>query len=425
MTNVAICAKGLSKRYRIGARQKTYKTLRDAIIEGVKLPLYRLNIIQNGKTPPELNFIWALNDISFEIQKGEAVGIIGRNGAGKSTLLKLLARITRPTRGRAEVRGRVGSLLEVGTGFHPELTGRENIYLNGAILGMHRKEIDRKFDEIVEFSEIDRLLDTPVKFYSSGMYMRLAFSVAAHLEPEILLVDEVLAVGDLTFQKKCLGKMQDVAGQGRTVLFVSHNIPAITRLCSKAILLDKGQLIAQGTAVDVVTTYMRRGLEGGTVRTWETQTAPGTPEVKLEAVMLTHEDGEPLSIVSVQDRLKLRLSYRVYTPGLRFRCVVRLSTQGVLAFTSVEPTEMDHPVAGLYHSSVTIPEFLLAEGEYLVGISLFASRGVKSRYVFEEDVLAFEVYDPMEGDSARGDYAERMRGVMQPRLSWQIEIPNK
>jgi len=241
MTDIAIRLENISKKYRIGKKQEKYRTLRDTLTEAVVTPFRRTGRLLHGRAAEaaELNeVIWALKDVSFEVKQGEVVGIIGRNGAGKSTLLKILARITEPTSGFAEVHGRVGSLLEVGTGFHRELTGRENIYLSGAILGMKWAEIDRKFDEIVEFSGVEKFIDTPVKHYSSGMYLRLAFAVAAHLEPEILLVDEVLAVGDARFQKKCLNKMEDIGQQGRTVIFVSHNMPAITRLCERAILLE-------------------------------------------------------------------------------------------------------------------------------------------------------------------------------------------
>jgi lipopolysaccharide transport system ATP-binding protein len=256
MDEITIQVRNLGKQFRIGQLEH-HKTLRDAIVRGVTAPFRSRSTASGpGGGRQAHEYIWALRNISFEVQKGEAVGIIGRNGAGKSTLLKILSRITEPTEGMAEIRGRVGSLLEVGTGFHPELTGRENIYLNGAILGMTRAEIERKFDEIVAFSEIERFLDTPVKRYSSGMYVRLAFAVAAHLEPEILLVDEVLAVGDIAFQRKCLGKMEDVTEEGRTVLFVSHNMTSIQALTEKAICLDGGRIVASGPTEETVQTYL-------------------------------------------------------------------------------------------------------------------------------------------------------------------------
>ncbi len=266
MANIVIHVENLGKRYRIGQRERYY-ALRDIIASFLSAPLR----LFHRPSPDTQNLIpnthiWALKDVSFEVNRGDVVGIIGRNGAGKSTLLKILSRITDPTEGYIEIHGRVGSLLEVGTGFHPELTGRENIYLSGAILGMKRVEIRRKFDEIVSFAEIEKFLDTPVKYYSSGMYVRLAFAVAAHLEPEILLVDEVLAVGDATFQKKCLNKMQDVGREGRTVFFVSHNMPAITRLCQRAILLNEGHILCDGPSHQVVGTYLNSGLGTTAVR---------------------------------------------------------------------------------------------------------------------------------------------------------------
>lgn len=252
MNDIAIHVEGLGKQYRIGAARAPYKTLRESLVQAVQSPFRRL---RQGFQPNADNTFWALKDVSFEVKRGEVVGIIGRNGAGKSTLLKILSRITEPTEGLADIYGRVGSLLEVGTGFHPELTGRENIYLSGAILGMKRTEIERKFDEIVDFAEVEKFLDTPVKRYSSGMYVRLAFAVAAHLEPDILMVDEVLSVGDAAFQKKCLGKMENVAKEGQTVLFVSHNMAAIRGLCTTAILLESGRLCHQNSAADVVDMY--------------------------------------------------------------------------------------------------------------------------------------------------------------------------
>ncbi len=258
MSEIAVQVHHLSKMYRIGAPQKQYKTLREEMIGVLKRPISWLRNSPFSDRKSEI--LWALKDISFEIKRGEVVGVVGRNGAGKSTLLKILSRITEPTEGTARIRGRVGSLLEVGTGFHPELTGRENIYLNGAILGMTRGEIGGKFDEIVAFAEVEKFLDTPVKHYSSGMYVRLAFAVAAHLEPEILLMDEVLSVGDAAFQKKCLGKMGGVAQEGRTILFVSHNMLAIRSLCTRAVWLEQGRILMEGVAAKVVDEYMMRDL---------------------------------------------------------------------------------------------------------------------------------------------------------------------
>lgn len=251
---IAISVKHLGKKYKLGGPQEKYHTLRDAIVNSLNAPLKRFH-----RAPPDEGF-WALKDVSFDVGRGEVVGIIGRNGAGKSTLLKILSRITSPTEGTVELHGRVGSLLEVGTGFHPEMTGRENIFLNGSILGMRKQEIEQKFDEIVKFAEIEKFLDTPVKRYSSGMYIRLAFAVAAHLEPEILVIDEVLAVGDAAFQKKCLGKMGSVAREGRTVLFVSHNMGAISTICKRALLIDSGKIIGDGVPVNVINDYLHQNI---------------------------------------------------------------------------------------------------------------------------------------------------------------------
>ena len=277
MNNIAIRVDHLSKRYRIGTSKMRYATLRDSLAGAANAPVRWLKRVTGRKQPgadEPLDHIWALKDVSFDVCQGQVLGIIGRNGAGKSTLLKILARVTDPTDGYGEIHGRVGSLLEVGTGFHPELTGRENIYLNGAILGMKRAEIERKFDEIVAFSEVEQFIDTPVKRYSSGMYLRLAFAVAAHLEPEILVVDEVLAVGDAEFQRKCLGKMSDVAQQGRTVLFVSHNMSAILRLTQETLVIEKGRLKMRAPTPEAVDYYLSQGFSQEGQRTWDADEVP-------------------------------------------------------------------------------------------------------------------------------------------------------
>jgi lipopolysaccharide transport system ATP-binding protein len=286
MSHPVICVESLGKKYIIGHQQEGYRTLRD-VLSNTGKNLFRRNSKPKGHFAKEE--FWALKDVSFEIKQGDRVGIIGRNGAGKSTLLKILSRITEPTKGRIRIQGRVASLLEVGTGFHPELTGRENIFLNGAVLGMSKVEIKRKFDEIVAFAEVEKFLDTPVKRYSSGMYVRLAFAVAAHLEPEVLIIDEVLAVGDADFQKKCLGKMQDISeDQGRTVIFVSHNSEAVQRLCSTCILFEQGKLIVQGETQHVMTRYLSRGSQRATPRQWiglESASRVGTNKVSFKAVL--------------------------------------------------------------------------------------------------------------------------------------------
>ena len=414
-----IRVENLSKLYRLGARQ-TAGTLRESLSAAARAPLRALRRAEPG--PDET--LWALRDVSFEVSPGDVVGVIGRNGAGKSTLLKILSRITEPTAGRVELYGRVGSLLEVGTGFHPELTGRENIFLNSAILGMTRQEIKKKFDEIVAFSEMERFLDTPVKRYSSGMYVRLAFAVAAHLDPEVLVIDEVLAVGDISFQNKCMGKMQDVSMAGRTVLFVSHNMAAISRLCNRAVLLESGRVAAEGGTGEVVSAYLEGALASGHTKEWgEVEAAPGTEELKLLSLSITDGGGHPVSTVSVGEPLRVRLTYRVAVPNLKFRCAVIFNTQGVCAFVSVEPTETVRAAPGVYESAVHVPAHLLTEGEYTLGVSIFSSKGVKQHFVRLQDVVSFHVYDPMTGASARGDFAERLAGVVRPHLQWELPSP--
>lgn len=292
MSEISIRCEGVGKLYRLGQRER-YKALRDTLTDVLYAPFRLVRSIFKRREKSDgdtASVLWALRDIGFEVGRGEVVGIIGRNGAGKSTLLKILSRITKPTEGMVEIHGRVGSLLEVGTGFHPELTGRENIYLNGSILGMKKVEIDRKFDEIVAFAEVEEFIDTPVKRYSSGMYVRLAFAVAAHLEPEILVIDEVLAVGDAAFQKKCLGKMGDVAKEGRTVLFVSHNMQAVQALCHRAILIEAGRVAATGSAKAVVARYLASVSEMGSEIAWTEASAPGNDEIKLTSLRVFTEN---------------------------------------------------------------------------------------------------------------------------------------
>ncbi len=314
MSDIAIQVEGLSKLYHIGKRQ-TYKTARESLTNVLTAPARWLKNLGRPQQDDPATDLWALKDISFEVKRGEVVGIIGRNGAGKSTLLKVLSRITEPTAGRIRIHGRVGSLLEVGTGFHPELTGRENIFLNGAILGMHRPEIAVKFDEIVAFSEIDKFIDTPVKYYSSGMYMRLAFAVAAHLEPEILVVDEVLAVGDAEFQKKCLGKMKDVAVSGRTVLFVSHNMSAIQTLCNSAILLHAGQLDTAGDLPSVITKYLARGNVGRDISLAERNDRTGSQRARcVQAVIISEKLQRAANTVATSEAFRIEMTIEAKQP---------------------------------------------------------------------------------------------------------------
>lgn len=422
----AISIDHLWKEYRLGVidHGTLHKDLQSwwARVRGREDPNSKVSLVFSH-TQPERSFgdrFWALQDISLEVNQGDLVGIIGRNGAGKSTLLKILSRVTAPTRGEITVEGRIASMLEVGTGFHPELTGRENIFLNGAILGMSKADIKGKLDEIIDFSGIEQFIDTPVKRYSSGMYVRLAFAVAAHLDPEILVVDEVLAVGDLAFQKKCLSKMEAVGHEGRTVLFVSHNMPAIVRLCHKAVLLDEGRMICGGTSADVVSSYLSRASETRESRSWEIDQAPGTREIQLLGVTVMKKDGSPITVATVADELAVRLTYHVNVPNLSFRCLVAFCSAGVIVFAALEPSETVREDVGTYHSTVIIPPNLLAENEYVLNVSIFTSRGVKMHYVQIKDVIAFQVIDRMEGNSARGDYAEGYLGLIRPLLKWNI-----
>ena len=368
MTDIAIRVENLSKLYTIGrAQQQRHDTLRDALVAA-----FQRSHVQALERSDEL---WALRDVSFEIQRGEVVGIIGRNGAGKSTLLKILSRITEPTSGRAEIHGRVGSLLEVGTGFHPELTGRENIYLNGAILGMRRAEIERKFDEIVAFAEIERFLDTPVKRYSSGMYVRLAFAVAAHLEPEILLVDEVLAVGDAAFQKKCLGKMGDVAKEGRTVLFVSHNMAAVENLCSRGFLLRHGHLTHDGPIWQVVETYLSENATGSPKTRDGVIAEDLATGVALVSINLLDNEGQPVSAVCSGDDLVLALMIRserviphvAVTAGFNDLYGSRVT----VLHSEIAGFDLEL-AAGVNRAICKVPQVALVPGSYNLDIKLIA-----------------------------------------------------
>jgi lipopolysaccharide transport system ATP-binding protein len=421
MSVVAIQADRLGKQYRIG-RSRGGRTVREVLVEAARAPLRRMTRWAGGESRNDPR-IWALRDISFEVQAGEAVGIIGGNGAGKSTLLKILSRITNPTEGWAEIRGRVGSLLEVGTGFHSELTGRENIYLNGAILGMKRAEIACKFDEIVAFAEVETFLDTPVKHYSSGMYMRLAFAVAAHLEPEILIVDEVLAVGDAAFQKRCIGKMSHVASHGRTVVFVSHNMAAIQRLCQRAIWLRSGRMAAIGPADEVVARYVQESAHMITQQLWLDPTvAPGNEKVRLRRAALRPLRGSPTDPITVLTEFVLEFEYWNLQPGARLSLSVHLyNDYGVLVLNTFpvrEPAWHGRPFpAGLFRSGCRVPGNLLNDGTYRVELLVVRDQGVVLHR--EPDVLVFEVRDAAE---MRADWYGRWPGVVRPALDWTTEL---
>jgi lipopolysaccharide transport system ATP-binding protein len=418
----AIAVEDLGKCYIIGHQSSKDDGLRHVVEEAVRAPLRFLKMARQRKRET-LEEFWALRDINLEIKQGEVVGIIGRNGAGKSTLLKILSRITDPTKGRVRMRGRVSSLLEVGTGFHAELTGRENIFLNGAILGMTRAEIIRKFDEIVAFSGVEKFLDTPVKRYSSGMYVRLAFAVAAHLEPEILIVDEVLAVGDAEFQKKCLDKMDAVGHAGRTVLFVSHNMQAITRLCSRCVLLNEGRIKLDGPSTEVANAYMRAGITTTAAREWpDTAAAPGDQVVRFCAVRVRSERGEVVETIDIREPVGIELEYEVLLPDHVFLPHFSVRNQeGAHLFVGVDvdPTwrERGRP-PGRYVSTGWIPGNLLAEGLMSVQAVLM-SLNPPVGHAIVDDAVGFRVLDDLTArDTARGDYLYAMPGLMRPMLRW-------
>jgi lipopolysaccharide transport system ATP-binding protein len=406
--NPIITVDNLSKLYRIGAREKGYKTFREAIIDFVSAPVRNFKRIRNithfeesifhhsgdNSEQPD-NVIWALKDVSFEVQPGETIGIIGRNGAGKSTLLKILSRITEPTTGDVKIYGRVSSLLEVGTGFHPELTGRENIFLNGAVLGMKKAEIEQKFDEIVSFAEIEKFLDTPVRFYSSGMYVRLAFAVAAHLEPEVLLVDEVLAVGDIEFQKKCLGKMNDVARTGRTVFFVSHNLDAIKRLCYRTMLLSYGKIIEDGNTESTVTKYISDGIRGRTAFNNYIKGLRLGPIFKLYSIDINQNgnvDSELLQFVSSKD-IVISFTYEVFEDSPKLFVNFELwDTVGNRLFETFHNGHDPNAIVkkGIYISRAVIPPNFLVPISYELKIWF----GIWGSYDFTKEPISvlFDVY---------------------------------
>jgi lipopolysaccharide transport system ATP-binding protein len=420
MSDAIITVSNLGKRYQIRhqANRPRYTALRDVVADKVK------NLFQRGKSEAgsrnSIEDFWALKDVSFEVKRGEVVGIIGRNGAGKSTLLKILSRITEPTEGEVLLKGRVASLLEVGTGFHPELTGRENIFLNGAILGMSRVEIKTKFDEIVAFAEVEKFLDTPVKRYSSGMYVRLAFAVAAHLEPEILIVDEVLAVGDAEFQKKCLGKMQDVATGGRTVLFVSHNMAAVGRLCKKCIMLNAGQLQRVGSTEEVIPHYFTSNGQADGIRIWaELPKHTHDPRFRIRVLRIMGPDGINTSHVDGSKPITIEVEYQILERLSQFRIGLRVFTSdGTLAFSTSDSVHLNYDpkprVAGIYNTRCVIPENLLNEASY--SLSIEADIPFVKTLFTEEAALSFSVQQTCDLCSR---FPDKWSGVICPHLEWQ------
>lgn len=429
MSDVAIQVGSVGKQYKIGQRER-YKTLRDSLTDAFAALFRRIAersfSSNDGGQQGDDNWIWALKDVSFEVKRGEAVGIIGRNGAGKSTLLKVISRITEPTEGEVIIRGRVGSLLEVGTGFHPELTGRENIFLNGAILGMKRAEIERKLDEMVAFAEVEKFIDTPVKHYSSGMYVRLAFAVAAHLEPEILLVDEVLAVGDAEFQKKCLGKMRDIAGEGRTVIFVSHNMAAVERLCHRAILLENGKIVQDGVAQQIVAAYLRSGIQQRGERVWTDRAkAPGNNVARLRGVRALNAENQVAHEFKVTESFRVETEFWVLAPDYRLDVSLYFySESGTLVFVAGDfqsnTWRNSARSIGVHRSICHVPANLLNEG--MISILVGVSTPPYTLHAIERDAISLWIVDDLEPGGARGHYTRAWPGgVVRPLLQWVFD----
>lgn len=421
-----IKVENLSKKYQIfrhkeGLIYSAHDNFRDQLIDIVKKPFQWLSGRSINKED-----IWVLKDINFEVEPGEILGIIGPNGAGKSTLLKILTRITQPTQGRAVINGRVSSLLEVTAGFHPELTGKENIYFNGAILGMKRKEIDKKFDKIVEFAGVRKFLNTPVKRYSSGMTVRLAFSVAAHLEPDILLIDEILSVGDAAFQKKSLDRMKEVTKQGeRTILFVSHNMEAVQGLCKRTILLDKGEIIKIGPTKEVVRKYLDSKNTSLAERAWEDiHQAPGDDVIRLKAVKVKDKLGQISENIDIRDPVFIEVAYWNLKPGpQRVAGLHFYNEEGTHLFTSYDLHNLDWRKeiikTGLVKSICKVPGNLLAEGRIFVSIVVNTYLFVSLEHASANNVVSFNVFDSFNGDSVRGDFNAPWPGLVRPMLEWE------
>lgn len=422
MSDTVIRVENIGKRYLLGhQKQERYTALRDVVANGAK-SFGRKMFKPLGKkvSDPEVEEFWALKDVSFDIKQGDRVGIIGRNGAGKSTLLKILSRITEPTKGSIRIKGRVASLLEVGTGFHPELTGRENIYLNGAILGMSKFDIKSKFDEIVAFAEVEKFLDTPVKRYSSGMYVRLAFAVAAHLEPEILIVDEVLAVGDTQFQKKCLGKMEDVGKEGRTVLFVSHNMGTITQLCTKAIHLKSGKITDTGDANSVVSKYLMDGtLNNSQIKIIRKEKSGKTKKLFFNKITILENKGIESSEIDVRYPFYLDLEYEITKQLTNLELAVRIYTSdGRPVITTCQsdcsPESLGKREVGTYQASIKFPGMFLMPGSYMVTIA--AHEPMVEIFDIHEHILQFTI---IETGTKFSKYSQPHKiGVVIAELQW-------
>lgn len=420
MPNTVIRAENLGKKYLIGLhKQEKHDTFRDALTNGAKSLARKITSPRAEDSNRLKEEFWAIKDASFAIEQGDRVGIIGHNGAGKSTLLKILSRITEPTSGRIRIKGRVASLLEVGTGFHPELTGRENIYLNGAILGMSRREVKLKFDEIVDFSEVEKFLDTPVKRYSSGMYVRLAFAVAAHLEPEILIVDEVLAVGDAQFQRKCLGKMSAVGREGRTVLFVSHNMAAIRTLCSRALLMKDGRVIKDEEIETAIGSYLSEGNTSESSILWTEENAPQSPEMRFVAARILNDENEPTALVDCRKPFSIVVEYETLKPVKDLRIGFFMQNSDAIPVCgSNEPSRWHQSTKnpGRYTSRCVFPGYVLNAGTYLIRFG--ADVPPFDRALITTPFCLSLTIEDVEGHGLRN---ERLPGIVRPKLEWISE----
>ncbi|GHB83365.1 ABC transporter ATP-binding protein [Persicitalea jodogahamensis] len=427
MSETAIKVEKLSKLYQLG-EISTGTLSRDltrwwAGVRGKEDPYRKIGQTNDRTTQGTSDFVWALQDISFEVKKGEILGIIGRNGAGKSTLLKILSRVTKPTTGRIRVRGRMASLLEVGTGFHPELTGRENIFLNGAILGMRKEEIRSKLDEIVDFAGVERYLDTPVKRYSSGMYVRLAFAVAAHLEPEILIVDEVLAVGDAEFQKKCLGKMKDVSeNDGRTVLFVSHNMEAVRKLCNRGIVLQNGRITENGKTEYILESYLNNNVSKKYQYQWNDENGRIYDWLILKSIQIVDVDEKILRLISTDHDFDIEIKYDIINAnkGLGFT-ISFWNLSGEIIFQTISNNETNYYgknlEKGSYVTSCKIPRFMLNQGSYFISLNIF-EYGYQNSYLIKEILLV----DIQDGQLIRKDYKGSLLGYFRPMINWKSTL---
>lgn len=434
--------KNLSKLYRLGVERQSSDNLSTAMASFFRSPLsnyrkYRslydfrdvdtANLEGATDLSAREDILWALRNVSFEVPRGQILGIIGQNGAGKSTLLKILSRITAPTSGKAIMRGRVGSLLEIGTGFHQELSGRENIYLNGTVLGLRKREVDVIFDEIVDFSGVERFLDTPVKRYSSGMKVRLGFAVAAHLDPEVLIVDEVLAVGDAEFKRKCLGKMESIGEEGRTILFVSHNMPSVTRLCNRVIMLHDGAIVEDGSPHEAVETYLSAGKHRVASMKWANLAeAPGGDIARLRAVSVRNEKDEISDTMDIRRPITVHIEFDCLKPGFVLMPAFSLcndESSVIFCSNDIEPRWLGKErKTGRYVARVVIPGNLLTEGTMVVNTAIWQWEPTRRLEYHVPDAVAFQVVDTLEGDSARGPYIGDMAGTVRPKLEWRTEF---